>query len=136
MPDKKVIVEYVGDIEKEQKIEIAALSAANTEDDRTRRIFTQRRQWPNACLRCGGDGGISGFGGGLTEDDIDETLCPSCLSQGKCPRCASALPDDWREKVNGLYLAIQNGSQPPPPAKCAVCRWEDGDPPVMELQGG
>jgi hypothetical protein len=134
MPERKrIVVEYVGDVDREREVEVAAEAEVQTQRH-TRRIFEQRRQWPNACLRCAGDGGISG--GGDTEDEIDEALCPSCLGIGKCPKCASPLPEDWREKVNGLYLAIQNGSTPPPPAKCAVCRWEDGDPPVLEIQGG
>ncbi len=127
----KVVVRFAGDIEEEKP----RVEAPNTQRD-TRRIFEQRRKWPNACLRCSGEGGVSGFGADLGEDEIDETVCPSCLGVGKCPRCKADLPPDWQEKINGLYLAIQNGSQPPPPVRCGTCRWEDGDPPVLDLQEG
>jgi hypothetical protein len=127
MPDrKKVVVEYVGNQPEP--------SPSPTESGDAKNVFAQRRKWPNCCLRCGGDGGVSGFGEVDTEDNLTETLCPSCFGQGKCPRCKIDLPADWREKVDGLYLSIQSGGNPPSSVKCGSCKWTDGDPPVLEIQ--
>lgn len=51
------------------------------------RAFTLwKRQWPNACDSCDGQGG---FAFGDRHVDPDSWLdCPSCVDRGQCPRCA------------------------------------------------
>jgi hypothetical protein len=91
---------------------------------RSQKIFEQRRKWPNACLTCGGDGGLEG---------TDLELCPACFGQGKCPRCKAPLPENWKTLAEGLTRSIENETDPPPPVQCRACKWKDGNPPVLEI---
>lgn len=117
---KKVPVVYIGDMPKDT----APVERASDN------IFEKRRRWPNCCLQCGGDGGVLG----LDEDRPDEP-CSSCLAIGKCPRCASPLPDGWQSSLDLMIAAHKIEAPAPSAIKCRVCKWIDGDPPVLEIRG-
>lgn len=91
---------------------------------RAEKTFGARKKWPNACIRCGGDGGT--FKNPEVEDDneLEIDLCPQCLKKGKCPRCAANLPAGWKQNVMECI---------DPPVKCKNCKWEDGDDPVLYI---
>lgn len=138
----KIVVEYVGnarpaqvprmELEREQDVEVEGEAEANIET-LSKKVFEQRRKWPRACLRCGGDGGIANVPGGAGHDEIEIAICSGCLSLGKCPRCAATLPPGWREKVDNPVREENGKLVENTPARCAVCRWEDGDPPVLDV---
>ena len=63
-------------------------------------------QWPNACQHCDGHGGFA-FGDRHADPNswID---CPSCITEGHCPRCARPMT---------LGDAV-----------CGACGWTGRDP--------
>lgn len=131
MPDRRIIVEYVGD--RGEPPEDHAREAERRQDARTRSIFEQRRRWPNVCVQCGGDGGKAEDDENNDEDEIDIELCPGCLGQGKCPKCKHDLPENWKTVLEALNRAVLDRTAPPPPVRCGECNWKDGDDPVIEV---
>lgn len=82
-------------------------------------------KWPLACQTCGGDGDVPLTEADLDEEDENDTVayCQDCLGKGQCPRCASKLPENWKEQLK----SVDEGDE----LTCNRCHWEDGDDKVL-----
>lgn len=81
------------------------------------------RKWPNYCRSCGGFGvnswyeNASPWGSGENWPMQVTDVCPSCLEQGKCPRCGR---EAWTEEE------VENES-----LTCMYCGWDDEHPDAV-----